>query len=487
VGVRIDVMASLIEWQRQAVRALQEGRVDDGIAAYRAVIAGGGGDAIAWYNLAYLLRCARRFDEALAAYAEALAKGIDRAEEVHLNRAVILSEYREADGAAEAELRLALSIAPGFVPAWLNLGNLHEDRGEAAAAREVYGRVLAIDPGNPRALARLAAIDIFEGRAGEAIARLEGQRIDDPEPLFALGQALDAEGRFDAAFAAFATANRRVHDATPPERRFDPRMQERIVDGLIAASPIKERSLSADADQEAPIFICGMFRSGSTLVEQMLSRHPRVIRGGELEILPAMTARFANDPGALLRLSEAEIATMRARYLGELLALHPGAARVTDKRPDNFLHIGLIKRMFPAAKIVHTLRDDLDTALSIYFLHFDDSIAYGNDLTCIGHWIAQYHRLMAHWQQLYPGDIHDLSYDDLVREPEPVLRSLLSFCGLDWTDRVLAPENDEGIVRTASVWQVRQRLHRRSSGRARHYARHLRPLTDALRIAPIDG
>lgn len=477
-------MTPLSEWRARAARALREGWVEDGITAYRAVVAAVPGDAEAWYNLAYLLRCARRFDAALDGYGQALAHGIARPEEVHLNRAVIMAEFRERGAAAEAELRKAVALAPAFVPAWLNLGNLYEDQGRAAEARAAYAQVLAIDPGNGRAQARIAAIAVFEGRAAHAVpvlretlARPGLRAAAAAEMGFALGQALDAEGRYDEAFAAFAEANRAAQQAMPPAYRYDRAAQERLVDALIAAdnTPVARDG----GGDDAPLFICGMFRSGSTLVEQMLSRHSRVTRGGELEIVPALAAEWMGQswPAAV---SDDAVAAMRQRYREEVNEIHPGADVLTDKRPDNFLYIGLIKRLFPQARIVATTRHLHDTALSVYFNYFDDSVSYGNDLGDIAHWLAQYERLMAHWRALYPDDIHDIAYDRLVEDPAPTIAALLRFCGLAWEEAVLRPDQADGPVRTASVWQVRQPLHRRSSGRWRHYARHLAPLTPLL-------
>jgi hypothetical protein len=163
-----------------------------------------------------------------------------------------------------------------------------------------------------------------------------------------------------------------------------------------------------------------------------------------------------------------------------LARLARGAQRVTDKRPDNFLHIGLIKRLFPNARIVHTTRSPLDNALSIFFLHLDQSMGYALDLGDIGHYYRQYRRLMAHWKSRYGADILDFDYDGFVREPRPAVERLLDFCGLEWEDGCMAFERVSNSVRTASVWQVRQPLYRHSSGRWQHYAQHLGPLRETL-------
>lgn len=475
--------------RHSALRALREGRVDDGVDAYRRLLAIDPSSTEAWYNLGYLLRCARAFEPALAAYGEALARGIDRPEDVHLNRAVILSEFLARDGDAERELRAAIAHNPRFAIGWLNLGMLYEDRGDGVAARESYGRVLALDPRHPRALARLSAIDVFEGKARAVPARLApvlaNPRLpaaDAAEIGFALGGALDALGRYDDAFAAFARANQAAKAAAPAALRYDRAAQERLVDALIALPPAPR----ATADMWSPTFICGMFRSGSTLVEQILSRHSRVTKGGELEILPALVAtRLQPYPDALAVATPDSVAALRGAYLDEVRALYPDADLLTDKRPDNFLHIGLIKHLFPSARIVHTTRAMRDTMLSVWFLHFDDSVRYGHALEDIAHWFGQYRRLMAHWRTLYGDDIHDIAYEDVVGTPRATAAALLDFCGLDWEDGVLVEQGTGGVVRTASVWQVRQPLHGRSAGRWRNYARHLEPLR--AQLDAIDG
>jgi len=155
-----------------------------------------------------------------------------------------------------------------------------------------------------------------------------------------------------------------------------------------------------------------------------------------------------------------------------LIERFPEAINVTDKRPDNFLYIGLIKALFPQAKILHTVRDALDNCLSIYFLHLDPAMSYALDLMDVGHHYREYRRLMSHWQRLFGADILDVSYDSLVRDPKPQLEQILAFLGLDW-DEGCVSVGPGRTVKTASVWQVREPLYMHSSGRSRHYAKQL--------------
>lgn len=474
---------------RRANQLLTGGGVAEAIEAHERLLEARPELPDSWFNLAWLQRRARRFEDSLRSYAEALRSGIARPEEVHLNRAVILSEDLERIEAAEAELDEAVRLNPRFVGAWLNLGMLHEDRGEVEPARLAYGKVLEILPGSGRALARLAALDVFTGAAEAAVARLRpllgpssSIALEDAiEIAFALGNAFDALGRYDEAFQAYSAANLMSRRHAPPESRYDARAQERLVDELIRAFPAPVPEGRGDKVPDPPIFICGMFRSGSTLAEQILSRHSQVTAGGELEILPALVQEHLQPyPQKAASASPGLIDDLRTAYSNEVAALHPDARVLTDKRVDNFLHIGLIKTLFPNARIVHTKRNPLDNILSVYFLYFQYSVTYGFDLGDAAHWYGQYQRLMDHWKSLYAGDIHDFDYDALVADPRAEISRLLDFCGLDWEEACLSPEAARNAVRTASVWQVRQPLHDRSSGRWRNYEAHLGAVNEVL-------
>jgi len=449
------------------------GRVDEAIAAYAELLEREPDLPESWYNLGYLQRQARQYEEALTSYSRALDRGVSEPEEVHLNRAVILSDHLARPDEAEAELEAALKLKPDYLPALLNLGNLHEDRGNRAAAQAAYARALEIAPRDALALSRLAGVvDAGSDAATDLIERLRdelaagrdaGERAD---LGFALGRLLDARGEYEKAFAAYAAANQASRDSFGPGfPGYDRAWHEQFVDRIIESFALP----AADGDEDAPVFICGMFRSGSTLVEQILAAHGSVAAGGELDLLPALVRRIPDYPEAVASADEATVESWRRFYREGLEPFARDGAIVTDKRPDNFLHIGLIKRLFPNAKIVHTRRDRLDNLLSLYFLHLSPHMAYALDLADAAHWYCQYERLMAHWKRLYPNDIFDVDYDGLVARPREVIEPLVEFLGLQWDDSLLDFHRREGMVKTASVWQVREPLHARSSGRWRNY------------------
>ena len=466
------------------------GRLQEAVAAYQGLLARDPDQPDCWYELGVLQRRLRRFQAALDSYSEALRRGVTRPEEVHLNRGVIFADCLHQPAAAEQELRTALALNPEYLPALQNLANLHEDLGRRQEALEAYERILALEPRAFTALARYAHIapatdgDALTGRLRAALGEGGVAAADRASLGFALAHRLDATGSYSEAFAAAAAANRASRESAGQAARYDRVALEHFIDALIAAFPSPRAAAVPPGPDSAgvqPIFICGMFRSGSTLTERLLAGHPEVRAGGELDVLPYLVrSALSPFPAAMARQRDEVFRSLAQSYLQELRQLFPGAARVTDKRPDNFLLIGLIKTLFPQARIVHTTRDALDTCLSIFFLHLDPHLSWALDLPDIGHYYGQYRRLMAHWRSLYGEDILDFSYESLIEDPAAAMQHLLAYCGLEWDERCLDPAQTGDPVRTASVWQVREPVHPRARGRARRYATEMRPLAGYL-------
>lgn len=458
-----------------------------------------------WYELARLLKQSGQYDAALDAYAQAIRYQVSRPEEVYLNCAVIHTDHLANHAAAEDALRLALRLNPDYLPAWLNLGNLCEEQGRRDEAQACYERILnqpAADKEESslrlEALARYvqlrpACAEDPWLRQLEATAASTTAAIDHPLRAnlhFALGRVHERMQHYDTAFSHYELAN---EWARRDGRRYDPAASERWFDTLMETGISTTPDTSAEASDAGlqPLFICGMFRSGSTLIEQVLHSHPQVAMGGELAFFPRLAAGpLAPYPNGLRALDSVACRTVAAQYR-ELMRrlLPPDKARAryfSDKRPDNFMLLGLIKRVFPAARIIHTTRDPLDNGLSIYQQHLDQRVApYSSDLAAIGHFYGQYRRLMRRFEQAFAGDILSFDYDDFVASPEPALRRLLDFLQLPWEPRCLDFHRQESTVKTASYWQVRRPLYREASGRWRHYARHLAPLQTALAAAAV--
>jgi tetratricopeptide (TPR) repeat protein len=475
------------ELMGQAVQLHRQNRVAEAVAAYRAIVARWPKLADAWYNLAVLQRQSFRFDEALASYQQSLASGVARPEEVHLNRSVIFSDFLRDHASAAAELQQALTLNPAYTPALLNLANLSEDFGKRAEASSLYARILTLEPQAFEALARFAnlqpagSVDASLVKALRDALTAATSMSDRASLGFALGRLLDAAGDYREAFSAYTAANQAsLAGAGPHVVPYDRTRQQVFIDRLIGGGLSGARANTADIPPR-PIFIVGMFRSGSTLTEQLLAAFPGVAAGGEIDFLPRLiNTELAPFFESLAALTSERLDGFAARYRSELMRVSASAAYVIDKRPDNFLYIGLIKRLFPDAKIVHTTRNPLDNCLSIFFLHLDQQMSYALSLKDIGHYYREYRRLMAYWKSRFADDIFDFNYDALVEEPQRQLQALCAFLGLPWSGQVPAIAVRSAAVKTASVWQVREPLYRTSSGRARHYAEELKELRDEL-------
>ena len=244
-----------------------------------------------------------------------------------------------------------------------------------------------------------------------------------------------------------------------------------------------ERSGLADV---TPIFILGMPRSGTTLVEQVLASHPDVCGAGELSIVSDIVRAMSSDAGNhypenICRMESVSLSNIAAYYLQKLRELAPEHMRITDKMPGNFQHLGLIKLMLPKAKVIHCSRSPMDTCLSIYKNHFaTDGHYYGYDMESLGYYYNHYRTLMDHWEVILPGFIHTIRYEDIVADKEPHIRKLLEYCDLEWNATCLDFHKTERPVNTASAAQVRQPIYARSVQSWKNYENQLAPLLSIL-------
>ncbi|TAJ94313.1 MAG: sulfotransferase family protein [Gammaproteobacteria bacterium] len=480
VALTHEVPDSLYYFSRLAALLEGMGRVYEAITHYRRLLDLRPDCAAAWFNLALLCKKQRRFADARVAYEQALKLGIDQAEVVYSNLGVLYSDMRQASQ-AEAMYRRALEENSEYIPAVFNLAGLFEEAGRRDEAMDLYRRILKIDPGYREALTRLAHAQRITPKHTDLLRALHRAIAEETDPTareglhFALGKAMDDQGLYTEAFAAYREANRIGRTLRPPYRReITEQALSRLIE-LFNAAWIERNKTDSKA---TPVFICGMFRSGSTLIEQVLAGHPEITPGGELDILPwLITQRLSPFPEAATEVSSQSLTVMGSEYLAALHELFPGAHVVTDKRPDNFLFLGVIKAMFPQTRIIYTRRNPLDNCLSIYFQQLGGNLNYATDLGDTAHYYRQHAALMAHWQSCFGKDIFTVDYDALVVDPEPVLRRLLDFLGLEWNAACLGFTAADNLVKTASVWQVREGLHRDSSGRWRNYATDI----DALR------
>ncbi|WP_193165075.1 tetratricopeptide repeat-containing sulfotransferase family protein [Microbulbifer hainanensis] len=424
-----------------------------------------------WYNLARLLKRLGRSSEALAAYQESLRYNVSRPEEVYNNIAVIFSEMRQ-ESKAIAALVKSIEINSAYISARFNLGGIYEESGDPEKALEQYKKILSLDPDCFPALCRIAnmprgSIDI-DWLLIEIQKALEKPSVETrvrEELLFSKGKLFDECRKFSEAFKAFRDANELGRRRFPAYSKVE---HEKKIEEIINVFNRDWFSNLKGCSSLAPVFICGMYRSGSTLVEQILSGHPRVTAGGELDYFPTigMDRLLASaDTGT----RDEYIQSAASGYLDYLAQRFESASQVTDKRPDNYLNLGVIKTLFPQAKVIWTRRGLLDNCLSIYFQYLGGDMNYSVDLDFIGHYYTQQCKLMEHWCSLFPETIYPISYENLVDFPDREVRALLEFLGLEWNSTCLDFSNRDNYVKTASIWQVRESVHKRAKSRHEHY------------------
>lgn len=410
------------------------GRVDEALASYRRLLDQYPHQVTARYNYARLLRRAGRLEQAIFQYKVVLRDGIDRMEEVYTNIGVIRGELQQNDEARDAYDR-ALRVNDEHVPALYNLALLEQECGDINAARDRFERILELDPAYSDALAQIAQSGKVENPADPIFARLEQQLQNTESPLdretlsYALAKVLDDSQQYAQAFAAYQQANElgRARAGCYDRQRTE-ELFARLRDDLVNPASGKVEALP-----QAPlIFICGMFRSGSTLLEQMLASHPALSAGGEI--------RYFHDQAPLpeaLDWPPEKLRELGQGYLDTLEQLQAEPASTTNKRPDNFLYLGLILKFFPNARIIVSDRSALDNCLSVYFQAFAEPLGYDTDLADTAHYYLQLQGLLAVLEQNHPGRIHRLAYEQLVTEPRAALEPLLGFLDLPWDDACL--------------------------------------------------
>jgi tetratricopeptide (TPR) repeat protein len=436
-----------------------------------------------------------REDEAREQADAALALGADNLRALRLRAHCMLRTGTYAEAQAEAE-RLTAQY-PRWAEGWTLLGMVHDTMGRFDRAKSAFERALALDPDDAEAHRALATIHGREADAAET-ERLRGLFDDTARPRhqrteagFALAKILDSADRFDEAFAVLRAANEMVLETNKDaDDRFDAAGLRRAIERRIE---VFTRDMLVETGQGGdptglPVFIVGMPRSGTTLVEQILASHSRVFGAGELPDVNDIAAKLDENReigGGRLRITPAAITAMReaaAAHLDRLRKLGGDALRVTDKMPDNIFHLGIVASVFPNARVIICRRDPRDVCLSCFFQRFAGrGLMYSYDLGDCGRRALEVERMAAHWRKVLPMPLLEVQYEELVADLEGQSRRLIAFLGLDWEPRCLDFHATERPIWTASAWQVRQPLYSSSVGRWRNYERHLGPLLSVLR------
>jgi tetratricopeptide (TPR) repeat protein len=484
---------------------LEAGRVTDAIAAFQRAVASDPGYADAYFRLGIALEKSGNVDGAISAYDSAtellptlteawfrvgaLVYMLGHREEAigcfrraaatggntsfgRLGKArALLTDGRNQE--AELVLRHTLRVDPMNAMAHDLLGNLLSEFGRFAEARECFHRAIALAPllaGSYYDLVRCRPVTSDDdGLLQQMEAALATPGLEVAQQLrlhLAIGKAAEDLGNYALAMQHF--------DAADALRRssgsFDAAAFSIQIDRLIARCTPESiaRAPELGNGDTRPVLIIGMPRSGTTLVEQIVSMHPQVAAGGELHFWNQRGAEWRHSGGAG---NEKPFLTEAATdYLRVLRAIAPKAARVTDKMPFNFLWAGLIHLAFPRAILIHCRRAAVDTALSIHQTHFHPSVAFPTGGAELVEYFRHYQRLMAHWRSVLPADrFLEVDYEDLTHAPEPVIRRIVGACGLAWDDACLRPESNPRAVNTPSKWQTRQPIYRNSVARWRRY------------------
>ncbi len=445
-----------LPWMFTATAQWETGYLAQAMQSYREFLARGGSSATNLATYGRLCLAALAYDEA--------ARALDEAERQDPGCAHMLS----------AKATLAM------------FGGRFDDA--LAYAR----RALAADPRDTAAFRVL--VQVSGGRiAPDELAQLE-RLAESPEAkpearipaLYALADCFDAQGDADAAFAAYGQANelgaRRAHDQ---RLGYDRAERRRQTDWLMASFPAAAPATAAGT-AAVPIFIVGMPRSGTTLVESIVGAHSRVVACGERQAMRSIMQEFvASSSGRGMRdVAESTRQRWREAFWRELPDLS-GALAVTDKNPWNFDALGVILELFPQARVIHVRRNPVETGLSIFRNDFPKFASFAHRLDDIGHFYGEYARLMAHWQDVLRDRFMTLQYEDLVADIGTAAPELLRFCGLEWQDACRDFASSQRIIGTLSAFQARQPVGG-FRGRSARYARHLAPLIGALRDAGVD-
>jgi tetratricopeptide (TPR) repeat protein len=501
------------------------GRNAEAVAQFDRALALDSGNVVAWCNRGLALEALGRDAAAAASFERALAlqPGLAVA---HFNLGNALVRLRRLDEAIQ-HYRRSAELAPDLIPAHYRLGQALWQSERYAESIASFDHVLVREPRHIGALNAKARVLYTLGRLPEACALIEqaitiepndpGNYLnlsemkrfepDDPQIAamemlvpaiakrpaeergslhFALAKAYGDSGEPEAAFRHLVEANALKRAQLAYDEAATLVSFERIA-SVFTPALMREKSGQGNPSRQ-PIFIIGMPRSGTTLIEQILASHPSVYGAGEREDFQAavFSASGRTDYPELVRaITPAQLAALGSAYIERVARSAPPCNRFTDKLPANFAYAGLIHLALPHARIIHCRRDPIDTCLSCFSISFRNAQKFAYDLGELGRFYRAYEKLMAHWRMLLPAEVMiEVQYENVVADLEAEARRLLAHCGLEWNDACLAFHKIERPVRTASAAQVRQPIHGGSVGRWRVYRDQLQPLFSALGITP---
>lgn len=439
-------------------------------------------------NLGVILESMGKLEEAGQSYREA----------IRLNPSLTvtlchLAYMLSGDGRTDEALAYfdhALALEPGLETALAGKASTLERLGKFNEALRTIGPVIDKDSRNPDVVLAWCKLALRTGKPDPAIELASSLLETDNLPAKAvsdlnriLGELHDRMHKYEIAFRHFERSNR----ASPCTYNHDVQVKyfDRIIKNTTqAALATLPRTTH---DHRGIVFIVGMPRSGTSLVEQVLASHPDVYGAGELRIigdiadsLQSVSGRGRAYPEAIADLDQAGVDQLSTRYLDFVNKLDYGSVVLTDKMPHNFIYLGLIALILPGAKVIHVRRSPLDNCLSLYFQGFNAMHSYTTDLGILGKYYRQYERIMKHWEHVLDIPMLDIFYEDMIDDLDSCTHRLLKFCGLPWAPDCVQFYKNERFVKTPSYDQVRQPVYKSSSGRWRNYRQFITPLVESL-------
>ncbi|TAK75228.1 MAG: sulfotransferase family protein [Gammaproteobacteria bacterium] len=492
-------MADAIQFMQQATEIAPE------IALYRR-------------NLGELLRRAGQLEAAIASHKIVINIEPYSAEN-HFLLGLAYNDNHQFELAIQ-HYHTALSYDQNYGVAWNNLGASLESMGDKHTAKIAYATAIALNPKHAEAQNNLGVIYSEEGRLDEArthfaaaiaanpdfvdahynLSLIKTYTPNDPHLVFlesiiqkmdhypiqiriryhfALGKALDDTKQYMRAFKAYAEGNRLHYLHQPWDKTKLHELVEQI-SKVFTKSFLKQPQMTNDT--RCPIFIVGMPRAGTTLIEQILSSHESIYGAGELSILDDViheACHAANMPFSswVIQLTDQEFAMLGEKYLDRTWKLAADKNFIIDKMPGNCFYIGMIYRMLPTAKIIHAIRDPMDSCFSCFTHLFKNSMSFAYDLTALGNYYKLYAQAMQHWHTVLPQTaIFYLPYEQMVANHEVLSKQLIDYIGLPWDPNCLHFYENDRVVKTASLTQVRKPIYQTSVQRWRHFASELEPL-----------
>jgi Tfp pilus assembly protein PilF len=476
--------------------ALQTGRHGLAVELTRQAIQRDGENSIYFGNLGNAFYGLGKFHDAVAAYRKALSIKPDSAE-AHSNLGAAQEQLGKLDEAIAA-YRRAISLKPDYADAHANLGVALEEQGKLDEARNAFEKAIELAPARAVNYRLLSEVKRFSATdqhlaAMEKLARDMGSLSsqDQIDLHFALAKAYGDLGDHEGSFRHLLDGNALKRQRMGYDEPLMLAMFDRI--RSVFTPELMRDKQTCGHTSSVPVFIVGMPRSGTTLVEQILASHPKVFGAGEISEFVNAMERFTSPNEATARFPEVvssmpddQLRQLGASYVSAISALAPNAERVVDKMPMNFLFAGLIHLVLPNARIIHTRRDPLDTCLSCFSKLFTNRHQYSYDLAELGRYYRGYEMLMEHWRRvLPPGVMLEVQYEQLITDLEGEARRIVGHCGLEWDAACLSFHETERAVRTTI--QVRQPIYRSSIGRWRVYEHQLGPLIEALGVDVAGG